>query len=128
MGLGRVLCDLHLFSYSETSQRKVRNSVHVGPLAGDRTTRHPLNSLPSQLPPSPTAHEYLSFPLLLCPADEILRVELVHTLDDGLHELSRGGVVGVLGNGDDSDPLLAQHGLECHGVFTLSGKAAEFPD
>ena len=24
----------------------------------------------SQLPPSPTAHEYLSFPLLLCLTDE----------------------------------------------------------
>ena len=53
-----------------TSQRKVRNLVCLGPLAGDRTTRHPQNYLPSQLPPSPTAHEYLSFPCLLSPSDE----------------------------------------------------------
>ena len=39
-------------------------------LRGDRTTRHPLDYLPSQLPPSPTAHEYLSFPLLLSPPNE----------------------------------------------------------
>ena len=34
------------------------------------TTRHLFDYLPSQLPPSPTTHEYLSFPLLLCLADE----------------------------------------------------------
>ena len=44
----------------------------TSPLAGDRTTRHTLNYLPSQLPPSSTAHEYLSFPLLLSPSDEDL--------------------------------------------------------
>ena len=50
--------------------KMVLSTVKIGPLAGDRTTRDPLNYLPSQLPPSPTAHEYLSVPLLLCPADE----------------------------------------------------------
>ena len=53
--------------YIETSQLKGRNSVRSGPLAGDRTTRHPQNYFPSQLPPGPTAHEYLSFPCLLSP-------------------------------------------------------------
>ena len=48
----------------------VLDFVQSGPLAGDRTTHHTLNFLPSQLPPSPTAHEYLSVPLLLCLTDE----------------------------------------------------------
>ena len=48
----------------------VLDFVQSGPLAEDRTTRHPLNYFSSQLPPSPTAHEYLSFPLLLCLTDE----------------------------------------------------------
>ena len=50
--------------------KMVLPTVNLGPLAGDRTTRYPLNYLPSQLPPSSTAHEYLSFPLLLCLTDE----------------------------------------------------------
>ena len=45
--------------------RKVRRNSFMAPLAGNRTTRLPLNYLPRQLPPSPTTHEYLSFPLLL---------------------------------------------------------------
>ena len=32
---------------------------------------------------------------------QVLAVEFVHALDDGLHELAGGGVVGVLGDGDD---------------------------
>ncbi len=59
---------------------------------------------------------------------KIFTVEFVHRLDDGLHELAGGGVVGVLGDGDDADALPAEHGLEGHGVFTLAGEPAEFPD
>ena len=37
--------------------KTVLSTVHLGPLAGDRTTRLPLNYFPSQLPSSPTDHE-----------------------------------------------------------------------
>ena len=59
---------------------------------------------------------------------QILRVELVHALDDGLHELAGGGVVGVLGDGDDPDALAPEHGLEGDGVLALAGEAGELPD
>ena len=59
---------------------------------------------------------------------KIFRVKFIHGLDDGLHELAGGGVVGVLGDGDDADALPTEHGLEGHGVFPLAGEAAEFPD
>ena len=59
---------------------------------------------------------------------EILAVEFVHALDDGLHELARGGVVGVLGDGDDSNALAPEHGLEGDGVLPLAGEAGELPD
>ena len=59
---------------------------------------------------------------------EILAVELVHALDDGLHELAGGGVVGVLGDGDDSNALAPEHGLESDGVLPLAGEAGELPD
>ena len=59
---------------------------------------------------------------------QIFRVELVHALDDGLHKLARGGVVGVLGDGDHADSLAPEHGLEGDGVLPLSGEPAEFPD
>ncbi|MDE2837022.1 MAG: hypothetical protein OXL97_05875 [Chloroflexota bacterium] len=59
---------------------------------------------------------------------EILRVELVDALDDGLHELAGGSVVGVLGDGDDADALLAEHGLEGDRVLALAREAAELPD
>ena len=49
----------------------------LGPLAGDQTTRHPLNYVPSQLPPSPTDHEYRKFPLLLCPTHEGSKVVML---------------------------------------------------
>ncbi len=52
---------------------------------------------------------------------QILRVELVHALDDGLHELAGGGVVGVLGDGDHPDSLAPEHGLEGDGVLALAG-------
>ncbi len=59
---------------------------------------------------------------------KIFRVKFVHGLDDGLHQLAGGGVVGVLCDGDDADSLAPQHGLEGHGVFPLAGESAEFPD
>ncbi len=59
---------------------------------------------------------------------KIFAVELVHALDDGFHQLAGGGVVGVLGDGDDADALPAEHGLEGHGVLPLAGEPAEFPD
>ena len=59
---------------------------------------------------------------------QILRVEFVHALDDGLHQLAGGRVVGVLGDGDDSNPLAAEHGLEGDGVLPLAGEAGELPD
>ncbi len=59
---------------------------------------------------------------------QILRVELVHGLDDGLHELAGGGVVGVLGDGYDADALAPQHGLEGHGVLPLAGEPRKLPD
>ena len=34
----------------------------------------------------------------------------------------------MLGDGDDADALLAEHGLEGYGVFPLAGEAGEFPD
>ena len=49
---------------------KVLDFVKSGGLAGDRTTRYPLDYIPGQLPPSPTVHEYLSFPSLLCLSNE----------------------------------------------------------
>ena len=58
----------HLSVWMSSSQ--LRSLTCVGSLDGDRTTRDPAYYLPSQLPPSPTAHEYLSVPLLLCLADE----------------------------------------------------------
>ena len=45
--------------------KMVLSTVKLGPLAGDRTTPHPLNYHPSS-----TDHKYLSFPLLLCPSYE----------------------------------------------------------
>ena len=34
----------------------------------------------------------------------------------------------MLGDGDDADALAPEHGLEGHGVLSLAGEAAEFPD
>ena len=59
---------------------------------------------------------------------KILAVELVHALDDGFEELAGGGVVGLLGDGDDADASPAEHGLEGDGVLPLAGEAGEFPD
>ena len=59
---------------------------------------------------------------------KIFAVELVHALDDGLHELARGGVVGVLGDGHHPDALAPEHGLEGDGVLSLSGEPRKLPD
>ena len=39
-----------------------------------------------------------------------------------------GGVVGVLGDGDHTDALAPEHGLEGDGVLPLAGEAGELPD
>ena len=59
---------------------------------------------------------------------KIFAVELVHALDDGLHELARRRVVGVLGNGSHPDASSTKHRLEGDGVFALACEAGEFPD
>ena len=59
---------------------------------------------------------------------KIFAVELVDALDDRLHELAGGGVVGVLGDGDDAHAASAQHRLEGDGVLALAREAAELPD
>ena len=59
---------------------------------------------------------------------KIFRVELVHGLDDGLHQLAGGRVVGVLGDGDHSNALAPEHGLEGHGVLPLASESGKFPD
>jgi len=59
---------------------------------------------------------------------EIFAVKFVHGLDDGLHQLAGGGVVGVLGDGDDADALAPEHGLEGHSVLPLAGESRKLPD
>ncbi|MCY3507189.1 MAG: hypothetical protein OXH41_13600 [Chloroflexi bacterium] len=59
---------------------------------------------------------------------QVLAVELIDALDDRLHKLARGGVVGVLGDGDDADAASAQHGLEGDGVLALARETGELPD
>ena len=59
---------------------------------------------------------------------EVLGVELVHALDDRLHQLARRRVVGVLGDRGDADPAPAQHRLECDRVLALAREAGELPD
>ncbi|MDE2669005.1 MAG: hypothetical protein OXI51_05050 [Chloroflexota bacterium] len=59
---------------------------------------------------------------------EIGAVELVDALDDRLHELARGRVVGVLGDRDDAHAAAAQHRLEGDGVLALAREAGELPD
>ena len=59
---------------------------------------------------------------------KILAVKLVHALDDRLHQLARGRVVGVLGDGYDADAPAPQHGLEGDCVLSLACESREFPD
>ena len=58
---------------------------------------------------------------------KIFRVKFVHGLDDGLHQLAGGGVVGVLGDGHHSNALASRHGLESDGVFALAGEPRKLP-
>ena len=53
-----------------TCRSLVRYSECSARFRGIELQPHTLNYLPSQLPASPTAHEYLSFPLLLCLTDK----------------------------------------------------------
>ena len=62
------------------------------------------------------------------PPGQDFAIEFVHALDDGLHQLAGGGIVGVLGDGDHPDTPPAEHGLEGDGVFPLAGEAGELPD
>ena len=48
---------------------------------------------------------------------KILAVELINALDDALKQLARGGVLGMLGDGDDPDALAPEHGLEGDGTL-----------
>ena len=59
---------------------------------------------------------------------EVFGIELVHALDDRLHQLAGGGVVGVLGDRGDADAPTAQHRLERDGMLALASEAGEFPD
>ena len=59
---------------------------------------------------------------------KIFAVELVHALDDGFEELACGGVVGLLGDGDDSDALAPEQGFEGDCVLALACEAGELPD
>ncbi|MDE2934494.1 MAG: hypothetical protein OXS47_11620 [Chloroflexota bacterium] len=59
---------------------------------------------------------------------QILRVKFVHALDDRLHELAGGRVVGVLGDGHHADAAPAEHRLEGDGVLALAREARELPD
>ena len=52
------------------SRRAPLVRVSSSPLAWGRITSCPLSYGSSQLPPSPTAHEHLIIPLLLCLANE----------------------------------------------------------
>lgn len=66
-----------------------------------------------------TAHHFLR---------KVLGVELVDTLDNGLHELSSRGVIGMFRDGHDADALASEHRLERDGVLTLAGEPGEFPN
>jgi len=59
---------------------------------------------------------------------KIFAVKFVNAFDDGFHELAGGGVVGMLGDGDDADALPAEHGLEGYGVLPLAGESRKLPD
>ncbi|MYD35720.1 MAG: hypothetical protein F4X20_01655 [Dehalococcoidia bacterium] len=59
---------------------------------------------------------------------EVLRVELIDALDDGLHELAGRSVVGMFRDGDDTDASPTQHRLEGNGVFALPSEPRELPD
>ncbi len=58
---------------------------------------------------------------------QIFTIELVHALDDRLHQLARGGVVGVLGDRNHADTLASQHRFESDSVLSLAREPREFP-
>ena len=59
---------------------------------------------------------------------KILRVELVHALNDRLHQLARWRVIRVLGDRGDADPATTEHRLERDRVLALAGEARELPN
>ena len=59
---------------------------------------------------------------------QILRVEFVDALDDGLKESAGGIVLGLLGDGDHADALAPKLRFEGDGVLPLPGEPTEFPD
>ena len=56
---------------------------------------------------------------------QILRLKLVHALDDGLHDLAGRGIVGLLGDRSDADSPAPEHVLERYGVFAPAGDASD---
>ncbi len=56
---------------------------------------------------------------------QILRLKLVHALDDGLHDLAGQGIVGLLCDRGDVDSPAPEHGLERYGVFAPAGDAPD---
>ena len=104
--------------YERTTLSKNRSSMLTGGLREDPED----HVVPGEQIKDPFVLEFLDL------KDEIFRVKFVHALDDGLHELACGGVVGVLGDGDDPDALSAEHGLEGDGVLALAGESGELPD
>ena len=107
--------------------RGIRVGLQGGPLLGAVLHHHPVVAEGGVAGDPEAARGGLPHPSrdLL---GQILAVEFVHALDDGLHQLAGGGVVGVLGDGDDSNSLAPEHGLEGDGVLPLAGEAGELPD
>ena len=54
---------------------------------------------------------------------QILRLKLVHALDDGLYDLAERGIVGLLGDRGDADSPAPE--LEGYGVFAPVGNAPD---
>ena len=54
---------------------------------------------------------------------QILRLKLVHALDDGLHDLAGRGIVGLLGDRGRVDSPAPE--LEGYGVFAPAGDAPD---
>ena len=59
---------------------------------------------------------------------EVLRVELVHALDDRLHQLAGRRVVSVLGDRGNPDAATTQHRFEGDCVLPLACETGELPD
>ena len=107
--------------------RRVRVEFQCGPLLRPILHHDPVVSVGLPAADPEAARGGLSHP----PQDllgEILAVELVHALDDSLKQLAGGGVVGLLGDGDDSDALAPEQGFEGDCVLALACEAGELPD